>query len=289
MRLLAKNPKLRRLFLLAERMVRGIIAGNYRSIFRGRGVEFDETREYSYGDPVRLMDWNVTARRQIPHTKVFKEEREVTLFFIVDISASIFFSHGETQTIEITSQVLTLLALAACSNSDKVGALFFGDAIEKFYPPRKDYRHILNIVSLFEKLSKKNAGTRLDKALRMTNRFLKKRGVCVIISDFKTEQYERDLSLLVKKHTVIAIKINDDVLGKLSNVGTIPIIDSETSVKTHLFTGSIHYRQGMQEYWNKKHQQWIKTCTKLGVLYVSLGGDEDPMEVLLRFFRRNVQ
>lgn len=287
MHIRAQDPKLRRLFLLADRLVHEIIAGNYRSIFKGQGIEFDETREYTYGDDARLIDWNVSARRGSPHTKVFREERELTLFFIVDTSASVFFASGGVQSVETASRILTLLALAASSNMDKVGALLFNDKVEHFYPPRKDYRHILNIVSSLEKQLKTASGTRLDIALRSINRFLKKRGICVIVSDFKTQNYERELSILVKKHDVIAIKLNDETMYKLPKIGSVPIFEPERGFKTLLYTNSLRYRQQAKDFWTQHHKQWVERCKKLGVAHLSIGNNEDPIPILLRFFKNH--
>ncbi len=287
MYLRTRDPKLRKLILLANRLVHEIIAGNYRSIFKGRGIEFDETREYAYGDDVRLIDWNVSARRGSPHTKVFREERELTLFFIIDASSSIFFSSGGIQGAESASKILTLLALAANSNKDKIGALVFNDAIEQFYPPRKDYHHILNIIASLEHPPQTFSGTRLDLALRSANRFLKKRGICVIVSDYKAQNYERELALLVKKHDVIAIKLNDETMSNLPKLGVVPIFEPEQGAKTVLYTNSLRYRQQQKEFWSRHHQEWVETCKKLGISHVSIGNTEDPIPALLNFFRKH--
>ena len=201
----------RRIELVAARLVDELLAGNYRSTFKGRGKEFDEVREYVPGDDVRAIDWNVTSRMSVPYTKIFREERELTLFLIVDVSASLFSGSGRIAKSEFTTLVSAILSLAAVMNDDRVGAVFFSDRIERWVAPARGRKHVLRLINDLLRIKPAGRGSDLALALRTVYKNLKRRGICLIVSDFKTKGFWDVLSLLAKKHDCIAAMVFDPV------------------------------------------------------------------------------
>ena len=202
--------KVKRLEIFASKLAVDMMAGNFKSAFKGQGIEFDEVREYTPGDDTRLIDWNVTSRMGSPFTKTFREEREMTLFFGVDVSASLFTAGSQdVSKIHQVHLIFAILSISAVLQHDKVGALFFSDQLEKWVQPCHGKKHILRLIHDLLTLKPKGSGSELGRALRTMDESMKRRGICIIISDFKTSNYEKELSLLARKHDVIAIKIFD--------------------------------------------------------------------------------
>lgn len=282
----ALNRRIRRLRLTSSRLVEELLAGNYRSVFKGPGIEFDETREYVEGDDVRLIDWNVSSRFGHVYTKTFREERELTLFVVVDSSASLRFGSGESSAKEAAELLFSLLALAAVQNNDKVGALFFSDQIERWIPPVKGQRHALRLIREIVDREPEGRGSNLPLALRTVGESLKRRGICVVISDFFVDGYQRELAILSKKHDVIAVRLTDPLLRELPDVGMVTFEDPETGATARVQTSSRRVRAHYSDYRAQQRQQWFRDCLRTGATPLEISSEQDAAEAIIRFFRR---
>lgn len=286
MKPLKKDPRIRHLELVATRLVDDVLAGTYRSMFRGRGVEFDEVREYVDGDSARLIDWNVSSRLGGAYTKMYREERELTLFLIVDTSSSLYYGSGTHPGIELASSILSLFSLAAQRNNDKVGAVLFGDGVTRWYPPRKDTKHIFSLMLGLLNMPRTRSTSNLAAALGVVNQSLKRRGICVIVSDFLASGYEKDFALLAQRHDVIAIRLLDPIMRKMPLMGTIPVYDPESNIPMHLFTTSLRFRARMREYWASHREYCVRLCQKHHASLLEIFTDTDPIEALVQYFKR---
>jgi len=278
------SSKIKRLHIVAKHFVQTLLSGNYRSTFRGSGVEFDEVRKYVEGDDVRMIDWNVSSRLGAAYTKIFKEERELTLFVVVDVSPSLYFG-THRQAIEQASELLFLFSLAAEHNSDKVGALFFSDRIEKWYKPRKKCRHILNPDSDHFSFKKHVRISDLAHALQVVNQSLKQRGFCVIISDFHMRGYEKDICFLARRHEVLAIRLYDESEKNLPKLGFMSWQDPETKDTLPAYTSTRYFRIKYYQYWKEQRMQWVRLCKRCGISSLEISSIEDASESLVRYFR----
>lgn len=281
-RLLAK---VKRMQLVSTKLVESLLAGNYRSVFRGPGIEFDEVREYVEGDDARLIDWNVSSRMGNAYTKVFREERELTLFLIVDMSESLFYGEGEPSRKETESLLFSLLSFAAVANNDRVGAVFFTDRIESWMPPKKGKKHALSLIQDMIGFEPEGRGSNLALALRTVGEAVKKRGICVILSDFKTTGYFRDLTLLAHRHDVIAVRVVDPLDEEYPDSGLVQLEDPETQ-RVILGAGGLRsYRRQYQEFWQLHARQWMRECHRRRIPTLEVRTDEDPAVKLIHFFR----
>jgi uncharacterized protein (DUF58 family) len=267
-------------------MVENLLAGDYRSVFRGPGIEFDEVREYVDGDDARLIDWNVSSRMNGPYAKTFREERELTLFLIVDVSASLALGPPDRTRREVAAEVFALLSLAAAVNNDRVGAVLFSNRIENWVAPRKGKRHALRLITDMVGVQPQGSGSDLALALRTTGEALKRRGVVVIISDFKTSGYLPDLTLMGRRHDVIAIRIADPLDHEFPRTGLIRLDDPE-SRSTLLATGrSARFRDSYKEYWDQQAALWQTECRRRGIGTLEVDTSADVAPQLIRFFER---
>jgi len=278
--------RVRQIELVAAKLVDQLLGGRYRSIFRGQGIEFDEVREYVAGDDVRAIDWNVTSRMGLPHTKIFREEREIILFNVVDISASLYAGSGDIGKNEYAAHVFAILSLAAVKNNDRVGAAFFSDRIEKWIPPSKGRKHILSLIHELLKTEPRGSGSDLDLALKGVYRNLKRSGICFIISDFRTEGYWDSLSLLARKHDCVAVRIVDPVDTLFPRAGIMELEDPESGEVLVADGRSPYFRQSYERYWQGKQAAWEAGCARRGVETLTLSTSDDPGVEILRFFRR---
>ncbi len=278
--------RIRRLELVSEKLVQSLLAGNYRSVFRGPGIEFDEVREYVQGDDARLIDWNVSSRLGSAYTKTFREEREMTLFLLVDVSGSVVISPGGGMRKELENFLVALLSLAALRNNDKVGAAFFAERIEKWISPRKGKRHALRLLQDIMTFAPKSRGSNLSGALRTVGESLARRGICVVISDFKTRGYLRELSLLARRHDVIALRVSEPTDYDYPVSGGTFLQDPETG-RTILATGrNAAFRKQYRDYWQRERLQWLRDCRRLGVSPLEVSTQDDPASKLIQFFKR---
>jgi uncharacterized protein (DUF58 family) len=277
--------KVKKIEIIASKLVDSFLSGNYRSIFKGQGIEFDEVREYVYGDDVRIVDWNVTSRMGSPYTKTYKEEREITLFLIIDLSASIFYGSGEISKREAESIIFAILGLSAILNNDRVGGIFFSDRIERWVPPSKGKKHVLRLLNDLFTIKPEGRGSDLALALRTVGETQKRRGICIIISDYKTMDFWNELSIIARKHDCIAVKIHDPSDAVFPDTGTIEIQDPETGhcvLSGGVFPG---FKNRYKEYYEAHHIEWSTECRKRGVDTLEISSSDDPGLKLYEFFR----
>ncbi len=277
--------RLRAIQLSSVRLVDSLLAGGYRSVFRGQGIEFDEVRDYSPGDDVRLIDWNVTSRMGSPYTKTFREERELSLFLAADVSASMYAGSGDTGKDETALLAFATLALSAVANNDRVGAVLYSDRIEKWVAPGKGRKHIHRLLNDYAGFTAAGRGSDLALALRTIGQSLKRRGICVILSDFKTEGYWHELALLARRHDVIAVRVTDSADTDFPDVGLVALEDPETGATLSAF-GSRSFRLGWQRFALDRLAEWNTRCRRCGVETLEIGTSDDPGLRLDAFFKR---
>ncbi|MCL1817311.1 MAG: DUF58 domain-containing protein [Spirochaetaceae bacterium] len=278
------RSRLKGLQIVAIKLVEGILGGGYRSVFKGQGMEFDEVREYVETDDARLIDWNVSSRFGGVFTKTFREEREITLFLVVDASASVFAGGGNRR--HTAALLLSLLSFAAIQNSDRVGAVFFSDRIEKWIPPRKGTRHALRLIGDSLSFRPRGRGSDLSLALRASCEAVKRRGIVFVLSDFKTGGYQKELLLLARKHDVIAVRVFSPVDEEFPETGLAYLEDPETREVLVGAGMSAKFRGDYGEFRQMARRAWLRDCDRLGVSAVEISTRDDPGEKLLQFFRR---
>ncbi len=278
--------KIRNLPLVSSRLVDGFLSGNYRSVFKGPGLEFDEVREYAEGDDARFIDWNVTSRLGAPYTKTFREEREIVLFLIVDISASLRAGSGKFRKQDTAAILSSLLAFSAVHNNDKVGAVFFSDRIEKWVPPMKGKKQVFRLIEDGMNLKAKGKGSDLKKAIRTVYESLNRRGICIILSDFRTPPCWKELSMLGKKHDLIALKITDPSDLEFPFSGLIELVDPETGATIYGAGHSRKFRTDYREFWETNDIFWRRECLRRGIPTLEISTSDDPVLRLLSFFSR---
>jgi len=277
--------KIRRLEIRTGRLVNELFAGQYESIFKGRGMEFDEVREYLPGDDIRSIDWNVTARTGHPHIKKFVEERELNIMLMVDCSASQRFGSTQQSKADMVAEIAGVLAYTAIKNNDRIGAILFTDEVEKFIPPSKGTKHlsrILREILFFEPKGKK---TNFNPALEYLNEIIKRRSIVFLISDFETRDYEKALGITNRRHDVIAIECRDPAEEQLPNVPFIEMEDLETGEARLVATGSRANREAYRQYHQKKREQRREAMKKIDVDMIELRTDQSYVEPLMKFFR----
>ena len=240
--------KVRAIEIKTKGLTNHVFGGEYHSAFKGRGMNFSEVREYAYGDDVRNIDWNVTARFRSPYIKIFEEERELTLMLIVDISSSTLFGIHQQTKRDLITELSAVLAFSAISNNDKVGVIFFSDKIEKYIPPKKGKSHILLIIrELLMIKPNKNAKTNIEVALKFLNNIMKKKSIAFLLSDFVDKDYESSLQLASKKHDLIGIHVSDKADYELANVGLLYVEDSETHQRKWIDTSSSLFQKNYKK------------------------------------------
>jgi len=276
--------KIRKIQFQTNRLVNDIFAGRYQSIFKGRGMEFVEVREYQPGDEVRQIDWNVTARYGKPFVKRFSEERELTIMILIDISGSETFGSKDKTKVELATEIAALLAFSALKNNDKVGLLMFTDKIEKFIPAKKSITHVLRIIreALYFKPSSK--GTDIALALEYLYRVQKKKAIVFLISDFIGENYEHALKVISKKHDVIGIKIADLREKVLPPVGYISVRDNETGKNIIIDTKDFYCQKKFNEFCQREENRIKEIFNKCNIDFISVTTDKSYIEPLMKFF-----
>lgn len=281
--------KVRQIEIRTNRLVNEVFAGEYESVFKGRGIEFAEVREYAPGDDVRTIDWNVTARFGKPFVKQFIEERELTVMLLVDISGSENFGSVARIKREVVAEVAALLAFSAIVNNDKVGYLAFSNQIEKFIVPKKGRRHVLRVIREILYSKAEQRGTNLKKALEYLGQVLTKRSVVFIISDFWDEGYEQVLRVVQKRHDVIAIAISDPREQEIINVGLIEVEDSETGEHLLMDTSSRRYREKVAKRFQRLREEKQRFFQSIRLDNIELRSDKPYMEPLIHFFERRAK
>lgn len=279
--------KIRRIEIRTRHLVEDLFAGSYLSVFKGRGIEFDQVRKYEPGDDVRSVDWNVTARMGELYVKRFVEERELTMLLVVDASASNDFGTQGQFKRDAAIEMTAMLAFAAVRNNDKVGLLLFTDRVEKFIPPRKGRRHILRILRELLAFEPRGRGTDLGVALEYMNRTVKRRGIVVLVSDFQAdpESYRKALNIAGKKHDVIAIDLRDPMESEIASVGLLALQDAETGEIVEVDTSDKAWREAFAKRLNEYETAKKRVWNGAHVERIALETPDDHIGALTRFFR----
>ncbi len=278
--------KVRKIEIKTRGLSKHIFSGEYHSAFKGRGMSFSEVRDYHYGDDVRNIDWNVTARTGDPHIKVFEEERELTVMLLIDISQSSFFGTANQMKNEILTEICAVLAFSAINNNDKVGVLFFSDKPEKFIPPKKGKQHILRIIRELLNFEPTSKGTDIGNALEYFNNVIKKRSICFILSDFLAKDYETPLRIAARRHDIVGLHIVDPREESLPDVGLVRAIDAETGENHWIDTSFASVRKKYSKWYEDHFQYFRSTFLKSGSDTVSIRTNEPYINALLKFFKK---
>jgi uncharacterized protein (DUF58 family) len=280
--------KVRKIEIKTKGLSRHLFSGEYHSAFKGRGMSFSEVRSYQYGDDVRNIDWNVTARSGEPHVKVFEEERELTVMLLIDISPSVFFGAVHQMKNELIIELCALLAFSALNNNDKVGVLFFSDKIEKFLPPQKGRRHILRIIRELIETQPTGKGTNLAMALEHFNSLVKKRSICFVVSDFMTQGYEQPLRIAARRHDLIGVQVYDPREEEMPNVGLIRAYDPETGEQGWIDTHSREVRTAYERRFADNLQYCRSIFPRSGGDLMTIRTTDDYTLALHRFFQKRM-
>lgn len=280
--------KIRKLEIHTKGLVNNIFSGEYQSAFKGRGMEFSEVREYTFGDDVRQIDWNVTARSSDPYIKVFEEEREQTLMLCVDISPSGFFgSHSQTK-MELAIEICAVLAFSAIKNGDKVGLVLFSDRIEKVVPPKKGRTHVLRLIRELYTTEPKGTSTNIGEALSYVNRLLTRRAILVLASDFQDENFEKQHRITTQKHDLVNLVINDRLEEDLPNIGIVPFRDAETGKESLVDTSSKKVREAYRKRVQERKKSLQEYFLKNKMDSIDVYTNESYIKPLINFFQRRI-
>jgi len=277
--------RIRRLQIKALHYVQDLFSGIYRSTFKGKGLEFEDVREYQPGDDIRTIDWNVTARSQHPFVKNFREERELTLNLVVDISASSRYGHSTLLKSELIAELAAILAFSAIKNQDKVGLLLFTNEIELYLPPKKGLRHVLRVIRELLYFQPKHMGTDLPKALSFLGKVQRKKAICFLISDFLANNFERQVSVIAKRHALIAIHVFDVYEKKFAPQGLFALRDLETDKEAIIDTSNSLVQNHFQKQAQEQERYVKQLFERAGADYTTIHTDESPADALQRFFR----
>ena len=276
--------KVRKIEIKTRRLSDNLFGGEYQSTFKGRGMTFSEVRQYNYGDDVRSIDWNVTARYNEPFVKVFEEERELTLMLLVDVSGSEMFGTKTQLKKEIITEISATLAFSALQNNDKVGLLLFSNQVELYIPPKKGKSHILRIIRELLEYKPKNKLTDINISLEFLSGILKKKSIVFVLSDFMDDKYEKTLSIMAKKHDLTGIRVFDPKDELIPNLGLIQINDSETGEIKWINTQSSSVRKAYSNHYHKNVSFFERVFKKNGAGILSCRVDESYVKKLLNFF-----
>ncbi len=278
--------RVRQIEIKTRGLSRNIFAGEYHSAFKGRGMTFSEVREYQYGDDIRNIDWNVTARYSHPYVKLFEEERELTVMLMIDVSGSREFGTQSKLKKELITEIAAVLAFSAIQNNDKIGVIFFSDTIEKFIPPKKGKKHILHIIRELIDFEPEHKSTDISNALRYLTNAIKKRCTTFVISDFIDDGFDNALMIANKKHDVVALKIYDKREQELPSIGLIRVKDAETGNYSWVNTSSKKVRKNYADWWHNQHQKSKEIFRKSGVDVAEIATDQDYVRSLIALFKR---
>ena len=277
--------KVRKIEIKTRGLSHNIFAGEYHSAFKGRGMSFSEVREYQYGDDVRDIDWNVTARFNKPYIKVFEEERELTVMLVIDLSESLDFGTVKQTKRDMVTEIAATIAFAAIQNNDKIGVIFFTDKVEKFIPPQKGRKHILYIIRELLNFEPESSRTDITVPLQFLTNALKKRCTAFVISDFIDESdYKNAMTIANRKHDVVAIQVYDRRLAELPKVGLIKMRDAESGEEMFVDTSSSKVQAAQREWWRTQREKLEETLKKSGVDSVSIRTDQDYVKALMNLF-----
>ncbi|MBN2669056.1 MAG: DUF58 domain-containing protein [Bacteroidales bacterium] len=277
--------KVRKIEIKTRGLSNQIFAGEYHSAFKGKGMTFSEVREYQYGDPIKGIDWNVTARFNHPFVKIFEEEREMTVMLLVDVSASKMFGTHMQLKRDLITEVAAVLSFSAIANNDKIGVIFFSDQVERYIPPQKGKKHILRIIRDLIEFTPEHKGTNISEALRFYTNVIKKRSTGFILSDFIDQDFNTALKIANNKHDVIALRVFDRHEKSLPDVGLIQGLDAETGQKKWIDTSSKEVRNAYNNWWKKYTEELQTVFSKNGVDAIDLETGRDYVRSLITLFK----
>ncbi|MBQ6083347.1 MAG: DUF58 domain-containing protein [Bacteroidales bacterium] len=279
--------KVRKIEIKTRGLTNHIFSGQYHSAFKGRGMTFSEVREYQYGDDIRNIDWNVTARFHRPFVKVFEEEREMTVMLLIDVSGSNDFGSISATKRDITAELAAVLAFSAIQNNDKVGVIFFSDQIEKFIPPKKGSSHILRIIREIVTFTPQHKGTDIGEGLKFLTSAIKKRTTAFLISDFVTSKpFEQEMRIAARKHDLISLRITDKRELIIPKIGLVKFRDNETDKEIWVDTSTSSWNEAYQKYVQHATTMLSKTFANNGVDNTLIYTDEDYVKPLMQLFKR---
>lgn len=279
--------KVRKIEIKTRGLTNHIFSGQYHSAFKGRGMTFSEVREYQYGDDVRNIDWNVTARFHRPFVKIFEEEREMTVMLLIDVSSSNDFGSSEATKRDITAEIAAVLAFSAIQNNDKVGVIFFSDRVEKFIPPKKGSSHILRIIREIVSFKPQYNGTDIGEGLKFLTSAIKKRTTAFLISDFMTNKsFEQEMRIAARKHDLISLRITDKRELILPKIGLLKFRDNETNKEFWVDTSTSSWNEAYQKYVHNETQRLNKIFANNGIDNTLIYTDEDYVKPLMQLFKR---
>ncbi len=279
--------KVRKIEIKTRGLSSNIFAGQYHSAFKGRGMAFSEVREYQFGDDVRDIDWNVTARFHRPYVKVFEEERELTVMLLIDVSGSLDFGTQKQMKRDMVTEIAATIAFSAIQNNDKIGVIFFSDKIEKYIPPKKGRKHILYIIREMLDFQPESKKTDVRQALEFLSSVQKRRTTAFILSDFYVRtEFQQSLQIANRKHDVVAIQVYDQRAKELPDVGLMKVVDAETGFEQYIDTSSRRLRESYRQYWMSRQAQLMETFSKSNVDSVSIATNEDFVKSLLMLFKQ---
>lgn len=277
--------KVRRIEIKTRGLSQNIFAGQYHSAFKGRGMAFSEVREYQYGDDMRDIDWNVTARFNHPYVKVFEEERELTVMLMIDVSGSLEFGTRKQLKRDMVTEIAATLAFSAIQNNDKIGVLFFSDKVEKYIPPKKGRKHILYIIREMLDFKPESRKTNIGEALEFMSRMLKRRSTVFLMSDFYDEKsFQKPLQIAGRKHDLMAIQVYDPLMKQLPDVGLLKVEDAETGEEMLIDTSSKSLRMAHENAWRTEQSRLTDDFAKSNVEWVSVATNEDYVKGLMKLF-----
>ena len=279
--------KVRKIEIKTRGLSSNIFAGQYHSAFKGRGMAFSEVREYQFGDDVRDIDWNVTARFHRPYVKVFEEERELTVMLLIDVSGSLDFGTQKQMKRDMVTEIAATIAFSAIQNNDKIGVIFFSDKIEKYIPPKKGRKHILYIIREMLDFQPESKRTDVKQAVEFLSSVQKRRTTAFILSDFYVRNdFQQSLQIASRKHDVVAIQVYDQRAKDLPDVGLMKGVDAETGFEQYVDTSSKRLREAYHKYWMNRQAQLQETFNKSQVDNVSIATNEDFVKALMLLFKQ---
>lgn len=280
--------KVRKLEIRTKGLVNNLFGGEYQSAFKGRGMAFSEVRPYQFGDDIRQIDWNVTARNEEPYVKIFEEEREQTLMLLVDISPSGFFGSKNQSKLDLATEISAVLAFSAIKNNDKVGLILFTDKIEKVVIPRKGRLHVLRLIRELYATQPSSTGTDIGAAVSYASKILNRRSIVVLASDFQARGYEKVIKIMNRKHDLVGIRIDDPLENELPNLGIIPFLDAETGTISVVDTSSSKVRMAFKARRLKRRKELDDFFLKLHMDTVTVNTNQSYIEPLMNFFQRRI-
>lgn len=277
--------KVKKIEIKTRKLSNHLFSGQYHSSFKGRGMTFSEVRQYQYGDDVRAIDWNVTAKNNETYVKVFEEERELTMLLMVDVSASQSFGSSEQDKKEMVAEIAATLAFSATQNNDKIGLLLFSDQVELYIPPKKGKSHVLRIIRELVEFKPESKKTNITVALEYVAQIMKKKAIVFLISDFMASNYEKALQIATKKHDVTGIRIYDEREQSIPNLGLLPVIDAESGIQTWLDTSDEKVRSSYKNHYLENENYCFSVFSKCNAGIVNTSTNESYVSKLLTYFK----